>query len=341
MLNQRPPWWKSALQFAVGIGLIVAIGIIAFLLWPRPGVPTGWLTVRPPQDVMALVEYEDAVWAGGRDGLVVIDRATGELLQQVEFEEALDFVSSIVLDPSGESLWVGHLNGLTHIEGNAWRTFTTSEGLVDNQILSLGFDLVGGLWIGTVSGVMRYDGQSFSPAPENVRVLQGPVSVIYLDQDGQMWFGNGFSTSGGLAMFDGANWHGFSIEDGLVHHMVNTLLEDDEGVLWIGAGFSNLGGATLLDDDEIRVLTSENGLAGAKVRSLFQDGTHTMWVGSEYNGIAYRNGENWSVLTPKDGLSGWEVKVMLQDSEMNLWLGTENGLTRIERAAWERLVGDK
>lgn len=107
---------------------------------------------------------------------------------------------------------------------------------------------------------MRYDGGSFSPAPEHIPVMQGPVSVIYLDQDGQMWFGNGFSTSGGLAMFDGTNWHVFSIENGLVHPMVNSLLEDDEGVLWIGSGFSNLGGATLLDDDEIRVLTSENGL---------------------------------------------------------------------------------
>jgi ligand-binding sensor domain-containing protein len=339
MLTQNPPWWKSTLQFVLGIVLIAVIGIIAYLVWPRPELPAGWQIIRPSQDVMALVVYEDNIWAGGRDGLVVIDRKSGEVIREVELEGPLDLVSSIALDPSGDGLWVGHLDGLSFLVGKTWRTYTVDDGLVNNEIHSLRFDLEGILWIGTESGVMQFDGRSFTSTPQGISVLRGPVSVIYLDGEGRLWFGNGLSSSGGLAMFDGDSWVEFSTEDGLVHPMVNTLLQDDKNALWIGTGFSNLGGVTILSEGEIMVLTQEDGLAGAKVRSLFQDDAGTIWVGSEYNGITYRTGKSWTILTPEDGLSGWEVKDMLQDSELNLWLGTENGLTRIDRQAWERLVG--
>jgi ligand-binding sensor domain-containing protein len=63
-----------------------------------------------------------------------------------------------------------------------------------------------------------------------------------------------------------------------------------------------------------------------------------LWAGSEYDGVALVSWTGTLYLTPDDGLSGWEIKVMLQDSEGNLWLGTENGLTRIEREAWEKLI---
>jgi len=71
---------------------------------------------------------------------------------------------------------------------------------------------------------------------------------------------------------------------------------------------------------------------------LFLDEHSTIWVGSEYNGIAYLSGDRWIILTPDDGLAGLEVKAMLQDSRSNLWLGTENGLTRIDHAAWQEMV---
>ena len=164
MNDQRTSRLKSALQFLIGIGVIALIGILAFTLWPRPDVPPGWMIIRPPQDVMVVVEFEDAIWAGGRDGLVVIDRETGELVREVKLDGGTDFVTALVLDPDGDSLWVGHLNGVTRISENSWKTYTSADGLFDDQIFSLGFDSESALWVGTAKGVMWFDGSGFHPA---------------------------------------------------------------------------------------------------------------------------------------------------------------------------------
>lgn len=340
-MKQGTSWWKFALQFGIGLGVIAVVGIIAFFLWPRPEVPSGWQTIRPPNDVMAMVEYEDAIWAGGRDGLMLIDRETGELIREVELDGDFKFVTALILDPTGDTLWVSHLNGITQLRGKSWKTYTTSDGLLDDQIFSLGYGPEGTLWVGTAKGVMRFDGLTFHSAPEDVAVLQRAVSVIFLDGQDRMWFGNGQTTDGGLVMFDGDVWHEFSIENGLVHNMVNAIVEDGDGLVWIGTGFANLGGMSLYDGASMMNFAVKDGLAGPKVRSLYLDAAENLWAGSEYDGIALIGRSGRSIFTPKDGLAGWEVKATLQDSEMNLWLGTENGLTRIEREAWEQLVKDK
>jgi ligand-binding sensor domain-containing protein len=253
----------------------------------------------------------------------------------------LDFVTSFALDPAGESLWVGHLNGLTEIMGSSWKTYTSNDGLLDDQIFSLAFDSDGLLWVGTDEGVMWFDGINFRPAPGDSAVLQGAVSVIFQDRLDRIWFGNGQTTDGGLAMFDGEAWHEFTVENGLVHNMVNAILEDSDGLIWIGSGFANLGGLSLFDGSRMLNFAVEGGLAGPKVRSLYLDGVGNLWAGSEYDGVALVSRAGTKYFTPDDGLSGWEIKAMLQDSEGNLWLGTENGLTRIEQETWEQLTGNK
>lgn len=340
-MEQRTSGWKSAFQFLIGIAVIVMIGILAFTLWPRPQVPPGWTIIRPPQDVMAVVEFEDAIWAGGRDGLALIDRESGELVREIEINGGLDFVTSLLIDPDGKTLWIGHLNGLSRLAGDTWKTYTTEDGLLNDRVFSLGWDSEGILWVGTDKGVMWFDGVEFHPAPGQAEVLQGPVSVIHQDRMDRLWFGNGQTTDGGLVMFDGEHWHEFTVENGLVHNMVNAILEDSDGLVWIGTGFANLGGLSLFDGTKMLSFTVEGGLAGPKVRSLYLDGVGNLWAGSEYDGVALVTPSGTKYFTPDDGLSGWEIKSMLQDSEMNLWLGTENGLTKIDQEAWMELTGIK
>ncbi len=99
--------WKSLLQFFLGIGLAAAAGGAVWMLRPRPEIPPGWQIVRPPTDVMALALYQDALWSGGKDGVVRIDPVSGSLLETVEVEgKGFRFVTSL-LAPHDGTLWVG------------------------------------------------------------------------------------------------------------------------------------------------------------------------------------------------------------------------------------------
>lgn len=327
---------KSWLQFIVGMAIIALLGFSFLRLRSRPDLRSGWLAIVPPNDVMALVEYQGAVWSGGKDGLYRLDLASGKLLEQIVVEEGPDFrfTKALLVSEDGTGLWVGHLHGLSYFNGITWQTYTRANGLADDHVLALAHHPAAGLWIGTQAGLSFYD-----PAQGEISVIaeestQTAISVLFIDRQANLWAGDGYTKEGGLFKYDGSHWASLGVKDGLVHPRVNVILETDDGWLWYGTGFSALGGLSIYDGQAWQTITKEDGLAGEKVRYLFQDAADVIWVGSEYNGIVRMGDLGWQTFTPENGLVGWEIKAMLQDSLGNLWLGTENGLTRISHKAW-------
>lgn len=330
-------WTRPALQFLAGAVLVGLAGWLAFRFWPRRALPQGWQAIRPPYDVMALAEYHDDIWAGGRDGLLRIDRDSGEVLEEVEADVELAYVTALLVDETAETLWVGHEGGLSCFKDGSWSTIGTEQGLPSERVLALAEDHDGVLWAGTDAGLVSLNG-----SPEVYTVEDGlagdTVSTLYVDSGDRIWAGGGIFYGEGLSIYDGSSWEKLSVEDGLAHPMVNSILEYPNGTYWIGTGYSSYGGLSLFDGMKWRTIDREDGLPGWKVRLLFKDSLSTIWVSSEYNGIAFSSESNWTILTPEDGFTGWEVKTMLEDSEGDLWFGTENGLTRIEYETWERIV---
>jgi ligand-binding sensor domain-containing protein len=316
--------------------MVSVLGWLGMRLWPKPAPPPGWKIIHPPQDVMALSFYRNAIWSGGRDGLYRLDPRSGDILEKIDAPIKFSGVTCLEIDTADDVLWIGHRAGLSRYDGSTWRTFTRADGLPDDQVLALEYTSKGDLWIGTPHGVARLaqgHWETFDPADG----LSSPAaSVIYQDSQGRLWFGDGFTTTGGLTLYDGT-WQPITPQGHLIHPVVNAILEDRQGTLWFGTGFSSQGGASSFDGKTWNSLALGDGLAGAKTRSLFEDARGGLWFGSEYDGIALHDGRSWRIFTPKDGLAGWEVKAMLQDSSDNLWLGTENGLTRLSAQAWQGL----
>jgi ligand-binding sensor domain-containing protein len=334
---RRGGWLSSSLYFLAGFGLMIGIGWLGIRLWPRPALPHGWLIVQPPQDVMALVTYDDVLWSGGRDGLYRIDMQNSVVIEKLQIPLRFSGVTSMTVDPVEKVLWVGHSAGVSRFDGHGWQTFTRSDGLPDDQVLALALTDTGELLVGTPHGLARRNDGNWQVFNVDDGLASQAVSVIEQDHQGRLWLGDGFTASGGLTMYDG-NWHRIDPRGSLAHPVVNAIMQDRLGHLWFGVGFSSQGGATRYNGQEWTSFGVQDGLAGAKTRSLFEDNIGGLWFGSEYDGIARFDGNNWLVLTPEDGLAGWEVKAMLQDPLGNLWLGTENGLTRLDAQAWHDLV---
>jgi len=330
---------KSLLQFLLGMGIIALAGFLVFILRPKSNPPDDWKTAIPPNDVMALVEFQGAIWSGGKDGLYRIDPDNGDVLEQVEVENGPNFrfTRALLVDQGRRDLWVGHLHGLSRFDGQSWQTFRAADGLSDDQVLSLTLDPQRNLWIGTRSGLSILDQAREQISPPLGESPQRPISVLFFDQRDNLWAGNGFSMEGGLYQYDGEQWETFGTEQGLAHPMVNSILQTPEGQLWFGTGLASQGGLSIREGKTWQTITEADGLAGGKVRYLFRDQDGVYWVGSEYYGIVRMGSDGWQTFTPDYGLAGWEVKAMLQDSAGNLWLGTENGLTRISQSAWQDL----
>ncbi len=314
-----------------GIILLSYIGIKDHLPSARP---QDWKVIRPPGEVSALVVKDNVVYAGGRDGIYVLDLKKKELIGKLSTEPEINYVKALAVDSHG-LLWIGHQKGLASYDGAHFEHYTMKEGLPDNRVNALFLDKQQHLWVGTWQGAACFKDDRWQVWSGASGLADDMVNVITQDSQGGMWFGSYTAPEGGLSYYDGQSWYVYTAANTLPHNNVCCIFEDQKGDIWVGTGFSSRGGLVRFTIKEGQLLLGEcwdqkDGLPGEKVRSIFQDSSGTYWFGSEYDGIARWDGNTMIIYTQKGGLSGNEVKVWLEDPEGLLWLGTDNGITIID-----------
>jgi ligand-binding sensor domain-containing protein len=321
---------SSVGQTLLGLAIVCGLWLLlarSFAAANAQRVTPGWQIIRPPSEVTCLALLGADLWAGGKDGLAVVDRASGKQRRLPSGAPGFAHVRALLLDSRG-TLWVGHDGGLAAYADGAWRDFS-GAGMPVPSALSLLEDHRGVLWIGSVGRIALYDGNGFRQLQIPKEFTLASADVLYEDSAGTVWAGCASPTYGGLVSVENGHWRRYSVVDGLPHPSVNMILQDSRGVLWVATGFANRGGVAGVADGRWSALTKRDGLAGWKVRSVFEDRQGRLWFGSEYDGVAVLSGAGWRVIPPSAGLAGREVKAVLQDQAGVYWLGTDSGLSRI------------
>ena len=124
-----------------------------------------------------------------------------------------------------------------HAERIPLRIFTIADGLSGDQIRALLQDRRGFLWIGTNTGLSRFDGRSFATFTQIDGLPSQEVNALLETRDGTLWIG----TTGGLARLrpDRLGPRAFeSLQNGELERPrnVRSLVEDSNGRVWIGTG---------------------------------------------------------------------------------------------------------
>jgi signal transduction histidine kinase/ligand-binding sensor domain-containing protein len=155
---------------------------------------------------------------------------------------------------------------------SAWRV---REGLWNGGVTAIAQTLDGYLWLGTESGLLRFDGvRSVQWQPPPNAILPSPVIWSLLaGRDGTLWIG----TAKGLASLKQGKLSRF---DDLGEGPVYRILETRDGALWLTVGNVQAqrwmlctirdGGAECYGRD---------GGPGAGAIGLFEDSQGTLWVG--------------------------------------------------------------
>jgi len=173
-----------------------ASGDLQFVRQSPPG------TDDQEQFAGVLEDRTGAVWASGTRGLTRFQdgswtrytTADGLLTQQTRF----------VTESSDGSIWISYREpvGVSRIQLAGGRLkvqhFSTREGLHSDAAYSLNADARGWIWLGTDSGVDRFDGKEWRHyGHENGLIWNDCNDSFFADTDGSVWIG----TSRGLSHF--------------------------------------------------------------------------------------------------------------------------------------------
>jgi signal transduction histidine kinase/ligand-binding sensor domain-containing protein/CheY-like chemotaxis protein len=136
------------------------------------------------------------------------------------------------------AIWTGgDSQHISRINGNEVQTFSTETtgGVLQNGVgfcFQEGVD--GLLYIGTETGLARYNGTNFAglEGTADRPVPRGIVYQILRDHNDVLWF----ASYSGVYRYDGVTWTSLDEEDGLPSLTVHSIAEGHDGTYWIGTG---------------------------------------------------------------------------------------------------------
>ena len=200
------------------------------------------------------------------------------------------------------------------------QTTSITENLPDPKVNCLLAGAKGELWVGTDTGIVRWNGSRLvSAGPPSADPLQ--VLAMERDRDGNVWAG---TDSRGLLRI---NQRGVSYLDPTGEHSreaVTAVFEDREGNLWTGSA----SGIERLRDSAFVTYSRPEGLPSEGSKPVFVDSENRIWFPPVDGGLWWmKEGRHGSV--SNDGLDH-DVVYSIAGSKGELWLGRQRGgLTRL------------
>jgi len=260
-----------------------------------------------------------------------------------------NMIRDILEDGDGD-LWIATSGGLSKYDGERFTTLVDYSKVSDlgNETLigprgthcdlwEVMEDRSGRLWVTSLDGVFRMDGESFTrhplPAMEvehDFEFTPKMVYDVYEDRKGVLWF---CTDGAGVIRDDGQTQIAYTVKDGLCSDFVCTVAQDARGDLWFGT--SN-GGVSHFDGESftthLRSEVSSESMGWGRFMGLHLDQAGSMWFGAAgpVRGAYRFDGENFRHYSAKDGLGDGHVASISEDQSGNLWFGTTAGVYRFD-----------
>jgi len=173
----------------------------------------------------------------------------------------------LALDPALDISQYGH---------SVW---TSSNGFSPGAVYAIAQTADGYLWLGTQSGVFRFDGMRTTPLPPQSSRALADAAVGYLlpSRDGALWIG----TLDGLVTWK----NGRLTEQPMIgRRRINALLQDRDGTIWVGTALGGQNGRLCSISGDRTQCYGDDGSLGGAVESLYEDKDGSLWVGGA-NGL--------------------------------------------------------
>jgi ligand-binding sensor domain-containing protein/signal transduction histidine kinase len=205
------------------------------------------------------------------------------------------------------------------------RIWQLPQGLPDATITSILQTDDGYLWLGTETGLVRFDGVRFSSLDDMNRgsLKHNWVRTLWEDRQHGLWIG---TNDAGLIHFDDGVATEYSPDADLARANVQCLVPDRQGALWVCTS----NGVARLAGGKLAVFRTVEGLASNNVRAACAAPDGTLWFGGDSPELSSWTGSGFVSHRLASMPSYGTVRAMLCSADGSLWIGTTNGLIRLK-----------
>jgi len=286
-------------------------------------------------------DRDGIIWIGtGSGGLQILNPASGEFKNiDLKLKDSTNVNPSIqALFADDNFIWIGHSKGLsnfdlrtTNVNNFDLKTSgkNSSRDIVVNAIFK---DSKDNLWLGTSTGLMRYD-QFERNFVQHKNQLQFYITSITEDEEGNLWIGS----NNGLIMLNTSNDEfesfGNIIENSIGESYINRILVDKSGIIW--AASYNKGVIKIISSpSKFKILRSQKedpkSLSGNIIKTIAEDENGIIYIGTYGDRINVFNPESEKlsfIYLPAQRLP---VINTLSVHKNHLWIGTNNSLLKYD-----------
>jgi len=220
--------------------------------------------------------------------------------------------------------------GTSQFSFDVWQV---GEGLEQNPVTAVVQSRDGYLWLGTYTGLLRFDGVRVTvfDSATTPGLLNSRVTSLYEDRDGVLWIGH---ESGELTRLSGGEFRPMGRAHGWVGGTLEAISMDENGDLWL----LNDNGLLFRPRDG-QVLEVPGGRSGSRKASLSREPDGKLWIAANGNVTTLDQGQ----LVPfrfegTQGTNFFERVVPARDG--GLWVMGNGRLRKWREGRWATDLGD-
>jgi ligand-binding sensor domain-containing protein/signal transduction histidine kinase len=281
-------------------------------------------TNLPSSFIRALVPAaQGGLWVGSNSRLCRIHDGHVDVNVADSGPEPTD--TPVLLADTKGTLWAGGGGGLFRLDQRRFTQVGRESNLL--RIQTLCFGVAERLWIGTVNGLARLDGNELSRLTTDQGLSGNLISEVFRDREGSIWIGNDVP---GVDQIRFNRFASLSTRQGLSHPITTSIYEDREGALWIGTH----QGVNKYAHGQLTQWAKRDGLSANLVFSVFEDAKAGIWIGTE-SGLNHFVDGKFRIFRTRDGLPSAIVWCLYRDPSGVMWAGTRKGLVKIREDSFE------
>lgn len=234
-------------------------------------------------------------------------------------------------------------------DGSAWTVSerdvvhwdaTTGEGVpypvpAGNAFLSsLAIDSHGGLWVGSVNGVLQFDGtQWITHTVSTQSTASYPIWTLAIGPDGQVWAANGGKN---VFHFDGKAWIEEKVPGDEEEREIYKLIVTPNGEVW-AQSFSNI---YRFDGTQWTTYSRNQIGMGGGYLPLAVGPDNSIWVGmmgvrEGEEGMAHFDGQTWTLYQEMDGPGTNLLTDITVSPDGSVWCSTwDRGVLHFDGQQW-------